>query len=486
MDKNSCFKDRVTFLQKIALITLGATLVFVMIEIGMRLAGFTMLLLQERRNLASIRQRGEYRILCIGESTTQNEYPPFLEEILNQRKLGIKFSVIDKGIAGIITSFILSRIELYLDRYRPDMVIAMMGINDEGKHIVYESPSSSRAVLFLRSLRTYKLARLLWLHMITKAKEIGLYKTHQDIQSIQTRQSIFAKEIENAYNENVLKKAIELNPQNYRAYVDLAWLYRRQDRFSPAQEYIKKAIELNPQNYRAYLELGRLYRRQHKFSQAEEWFKRAIELNPREDHSYFELGRVYHEQDKFSQAEEWFKRAIELNPRETGFYFELGRLYHEQDKFSQAEECFKKCLTLDPMSERLYGALSSLYEEIGKHAQAQEYYSKAKKLGLGKYNYITIQNYRKLKEILDKEGVIFVCVQYPMLNIGPLKKIFNDQTGIIFVDNEKVFKEAVRRERCKAYFRDMFGGEFGHCTSKGNRLLAENIANIILKEVFGK
>jgi Flp pilus assembly protein TadD len=452
MDKNSCFKDRVTFLQKIALITLGATLVFVMIEIGMRLAGFTMLLLQERRNLASIRQRGEYRILCIGESTTQNEYPPFLEEILNQRKLGIKFSVIDKGIAGIITSFILSRIELYLDRYRPDMVIAMMGINDEGKHIVYESPSSSRAVLFLRSLRTYKLARLLWLHMITKAKEIGLYKTHQDIQSIQTRQSIFAKEIENAYNENVLKKAIELNPQNYRAYVDLAWLYRRQDRFSPAQEYIKKAIELNPQNYRAYLELGRLYRRQHKFS----------------------------------QAEEWFKRAIELNPRETGFYFELGRLYHEQDKFSQAEECFKKCLTLDPMSERLYGALSSLYEEIGKHAQAQEYYSKAKKLGLGKYNYITIQNYRKLKEILDKEGVIFVCVQYPMLNIGPLKKIFNDQTGIIFVDNEKVFKEAVRRERCKAYFRDMFGGEFGHCTSKGNRLLAENIANIILKEVFGK
>jgi hypothetical protein len=32
----------------------------------------------------------------------------------------------------------------------------------------------------------------------------------------------------------------------------------------------------------------------------------------------------------------------------------------------------------------------------------------------------------------------------------------------------------------------MFAGDFGHCTDKGNRLLAENIATVILKEVFGR
>jgi lysophospholipase L1-like esterase len=32
----------------------------------------------------------------------------------------------------------------------------------------------------------------------------------------------------------------------------------------------------------------------------------------------------------------------------------------------------------------------------------------------------------------------------------------------------------------------MLGGDFGHCTPKGNRLLAENIAQTILKEVFHK
>jgi hypothetical protein len=73
-----------------------------------------------------------------------------------------------------------------------------------------------------------------------------------------------------------------------------------------------------------------------------------------------------------------------------------------------------------------------------------------------------------------------------MCTIAPLKKIFEGQEGIIFVDNEKVFKEALKNAKYEDYFRDMFGGNFGHCTPKGNKLLAENIANTILKEVLGK
>lgn len=74
-----------------------------------------------------------------------------------------------------------------------------------------------------------------------------------------------------------------------------------------------------------------------------------------------------------------------------------------------------------------------------------------------------------------------------MRSISPLRKIFeNDEKGVIFVDNELIFKEAINKYGTRAYFKDMFGGDFGHCTDKGNRLLAENIANTILREVFGK
>ena len=70
-----------------------------------------------------------------------------------------------------------------------------------------------------------------------------------------------------------------------------------------------------------------------------------------------------------------------------------------------------------------------------------------------------------------------------MRNIEPLKRIFNEKKDLIFVDNERLFKEAVEKEDYNEYFNDIFAGDFGHCTPKGNRLLAENIANEILKEM---
>ena len=102
------------------------------------------------------------------------------------------------------------------------------------------------------------------------------------------------------------------------------------------------------------------------------------------------------------------------------------------------------------------------------------------------YPAVTINNYRKLKEILDRKGIKLVCVQYPMRNAEPLRRIFGKDEGVIFVDNESIFKEAVKIGGYKKFFRDMFAGDFGHCTQKGNELLAQNIADVILREVFDK
>ncbi len=123
---------------------------------------------------------------------------------------------------------------------------------------------------------------------------------------------------------------------------------------------------------------------------------------------------------------------------------------------------------------------------MGKNELSREYTDKLNNLRRGYYNPVTINNYRKLKQILDKRKIKLVYAQYPMRSIQPLRKIFKDDENIIFVDNEKIFKDAVRKDGYDEYFRDMFGGDFGHCTQKGNRLLAGNIANAILKEIFGK
>jgi len=100
-------------------------------------------------------------------------------------------------------------------------------------------------------------------------------------------------------------------------------------------------------------------------------------------------------------------------------------------------------------------------------------------------NPTTIQNYQKLKNSLDDKKIRLVCVQYPMRNIIPLTEIFVGQE-VLFVDNESIFKDAVKKDGYDKYFEDCFAGDFGHCTPEGNRLLAQNIANVILGQVFKK
>ena len=93
----------------------------------------------------------------------------------------------------------------------------------------------------------------------------------------------------------------------------------------------------------------------------------------------------------------------------------------------------------------------------------------------------TIYNFDRIKEILDEKGIKLVIMQYPNRRMEPLKKVFKSEENIIFVDNENLFKETLKHTDYRALFVDKFAGDFGHCTKKGNRMIAENIANALIK-----
>jgi hypothetical protein len=323
MRRNRFVAPTTAFWQKIFLIALGILLFFIFLEIGLRLGGFAYLSLQEYRNRIADRQKQAYRIMCLGESTTamggDDSYPSQLEKILNEHRIGITFSVINRGVSAVATSYILAHLEQNIDKYNPLMVITMMGIGD-GSDLIYRDTSTEKSPSVFESLKICKLTRLLWLHITAKAKEMGLY------QSPKTKE--------------------------------------------PAAPVGSKNTGIAP-----------------------------------------------------------------------------GAEASGED-----------------------GTTGMFCENIN----------------VSKARVETARNYRELKRILDKRGIKLVCVQYPMLKIGELKQIFEGQRGVVFVDNERVFKDAVKKSGYQKYFVDRFGGEFGHCTREGNRLLAQNIADVILKEYFNK
>jgi hypothetical protein len=165
---------------------------------------------------------------------------------------------------------------------------------------------------------------------------------------------------------------------------------------------------------------------------------------------------------------------------------ELGCLYSITKEDAKKEALLKKGVELNPDNDILLSALSTFYLETGNTREADKYRDALLRLRNKSYNPVTRNNYLRLKEVLDRRGIKLVCVQYPLRDVDDLKKMLEGQGGVVFVDNEKIFSEAVKERGYDQYFYDMFAGDFGHCTKEGNRLLAKNISDTILKDILKK
>ena len=158
-------KKTTTIKQKLAL--LGGSLIFtvILLELGLRLAGVIVLSIRDRANRIDLSRKDEYRVLCVGESTTycgdrSYAYPRQLQTILNERIPGKSFTVINKGKPGCSTAYIVNQMDSWIEKYRPDMIVAMMGINDTAaSHRKHEEVGGLRR--WMEDLRVYKVVALL-------------------------------------------------------------------------------------------------------------------------------------------------------------------------------------------------------------------------------------------------------------------------------------------------------------------------------------
>ncbi len=471
-------------LQKVALIGLGIFLCLFFIELLLRLVGGLFLLRQENRNLQSLKKKGEYRILCLGESTTALggtiSYPEQLESILNESGLGIKFSVINKGIPGTSTKFILEQVEKYLNKYHPDMVITMMGINDydHGYSMInMDTRGISDENSFIGGLR------------IVKMTEFVAGRLSAFVSSIKNKKRVNEKKsVFDQYDVSDNRRNKSQNCRQYsvtvQRYMKLAGAYVSRGKHREAEAAYRKLIKLEPNNYDFYLNLGWILLTQEKFEQAEQAQLKAIDIDPDADAAYNAAGFLYLNQSNYAQAERMFKKAIAINPANHKSYVDLGQCYILQGQYQQAIEVYKLGIAEDLRNDRAYGGLAVIYNILGDSQKASSYFDKADKAREAFFLPATVASYRKLAGILENRSTKFLCMQYPMRSVLPLKIILNDYPDVIFVDNERIFKSAVEKEGCKNYFCDLFAGDFGHCTEKGNKLIAGNAAKVIFKEMF--
>jgi tetratricopeptide (TPR) repeat protein len=166
--------------------------------------------------------------------------------------------------------------------------------------------------------------------------------TYMSIEQVYSRRGRLEK------SEELLKKAVTLNPKNLACFLRLAYFYEMSNRISDALQILEAAGKIHAQNADFHLHTGTLSARLKRFTNAEQAFRKAITLAPQFSGGYSELAQLYLKTGtKLSEAMKLAKTAVELEETAAN-YFILSWAYDKNGDVTNARSALKRATELDP------------------------------------------------------------------------------------------------------------------------------------------
>ena len=183
-----------------------------------------------------------------------------------------------------------------------------------------------------------------------------------------------AKEWDEASVE--LRKCLELNPHFDQAMLGLARALIFQGKGDEAKQWARKAIEFNPQNYRAWYQLGFIDSRTDKQAAIVD-YEKAVSIQGNFAPVQRELGLLFFQQQNYAGAAKHLAQAANLGINDAILYNDLGISYSRLDRQHQAIESYQQALHLDPNLAQAHLNLGFSYEQLKQNSLAEREYQKA-------------------------------------------------------------------------------------------------------------
>jgi tetratricopeptide (TPR) repeat protein len=189
--------------------------------------------------------------------------------------------------------------------------------------------------------------------------------------------------------DSAIRSVIDTHPDNKRGYIELGRLCERLEDFVCARENFEKALQLDPDDVGAYIDLSRVYEAEGRADKAAEALDLAIARRPGEAYLYFRKADFYRGREQCAEAIEWYRRCLEIAPDYGEPLYYMGVCYAESGSdFERAEECFRTYLGMRlnvwwPQPAMAHCQLAKIYAEQGDDKSAKREIKEAKKLNPG-------------------------------------------------------------------------------------------------------
>jgi len=427
------------------LILYGILLSFILLELFLQISSSYVELKQLNKN--KIFPEEDIVILALGESTTtdllngQGSWPGELQNILNNNSIQNRtYHVINEGVPGVNSLQILIRLDKLLDKYDPDIVIFMIGIND------YETQEYNYRFERKRQLKTIKLFSILKEEYYKKFNNI--FKKRCKDQRIDNNSELM--ELINSINiennkstKDALIKLESENNCNLYHYIGVEYQklaisknnIRNTERntteivyfFNKSTEYLDKYLDYYPNDYVARSNLG---------------------------YSLFNIGDNSGNKEYYHSAKKELLKSIILSDKDSSTEWTISTYIRTCNKIGKnIEECMQKI--------KNYGYLSLSFNA---NLSQKEF---------------TKENYIKIYDTLNKRNITIIAMQYPTKDILEIKEMLGKE-NVIYIENKENFYSALDEFEYSEIFIDSFARDFGHTTRLGNMLIAQNIASFIV------
>lgn len=164
-----------------------------------------------------------------------------------------------------------------------------------------------------------------------------------------------------------LRKAVALDPEFARPYINLGVALRRSGDNEGAEKAYRKALELDPEAVSAYQNLASLLRGDGRRQEAEELLALAGKVGSRNPFSYLALGDLSFSQRRYEEARRFYRRALRLYRDSAEPYAAMGLVSYATGDTGDAQRWLKKALAIDQENSRVKHLSSRLQ---GGHAQS--------------------------------------------------------------------------------------------------------------------
>ena len=172
-------------------------------------------------------------------------------------------------------------------------------------------------------------------------------------------------------------RAIELSPNNAKAYNNRGVAYRKKGKLDLAVKDYTKAIKLNPDDANAYSNRGNVYREKGEFNRAIDDTNTAIELNPNCTEAYNNRGAAYGAKGDVDHAIKDCSKAIALNLNCTEAYSNRSNAYLKKGQVDRAIDDCNTALQIDPDYVEAYVNRGNAYLQKYEIGHAIENYTTA-------------------------------------------------------------------------------------------------------------